>query len=136
MVVTPLGRRLAWCNYFKHGVSKATFSYLGYFTWHRVARWVFRRHNRLAWKHIKRRFMIGWTFAADGIAMRAPAIWAAAVEPAHVPMVRSAVVTFSPASNRPAMTPISHALPVDPPPPRTNARAPAVRARFVGSTRG
>ena len=62
-----------WCNYFKHGVSKATFSYLGYFTWHRVARWVFRRHNRLAWKHIKRRFMIGWTFAADGIAMLNPA---------------------------------------------------------------
>ena len=66
----------------------------------------------------------------------APAIWAAAVEPADVPMVRSAVVTSSPASNRPAMTPISHALPVDPPPPRTNARSPAARARLVASTCG
>ena len=59
----------------------------------------------------------------------APAIWAAAVEPADVPMVRSAVVTSSPASNRPAMTPISHALPVDPPPPRTKARSPEERCR-------
>ena len=57
----------------------------------------------------------------------APAIWAAAVEPADVPIVRSAVVTSSPASNRPAITPISQALPVDPPPPRTRARSPAAR---------
>jgi hypothetical protein len=63
----------------------------------------------------------------------APASWAAVVEPADVPMVRSAVVTSSPASNRPAMTPISHALPVDPPPPRTNARPPEARARVVAS---
>jgi hypothetical protein len=48
-------------------------------------------------------------------------IWAAAVDPADVPMIRSAKVTSKPASNRPAMTPISHALPADPPPPRTNA---------------
>ena len=66
----------------------------------------------------------------------APASWAAAVEPADVPMVRSAVVTSSPASNRPAMTPISHALPVDPPPPRTNARSPAAGTRVVASTCG
>ena len=42
--------------------------------------------------------------------------------------VRWAVVTSSPASNRPAMTPISHALPVDPPPPRTTLARPR-RAR-------
>ncbi len=56
-------------------------------------------------------------------------IWAAAVDPADVPMIRSASVTSSPASNRPAMTPISHALPADPPPPRTSARSPAARER-------
>src|SRR4029077_5757564 len=65
--------------------------------------------------------------AANSSVGLAPAIWAAAVEPADVPMVRSAVVTSSPASNRPATTPISHALPVDPPPPRTKARLPEVR---------
>ena len=65
----------------------------------------------------------------------APVIWAAAVDPADVPMIRSASVTSNPASNRPAMTPISHALPADPPPPRTNARRPAARTRLVASTR-
>ena len=50
-------------------------------------------------------------------------IWAAAVDPADVPMIRSASVTSIPASNRPAMTPITQALPADPPPPRTNARS-------------
>jgi hypothetical protein len=66
----------------------------------------------------------------------APVIWAAAVDPADVPMIRSASVTSNPASKRPAMTPISQALPVDPPPPRTNARLPAARTRPVASTCG
>jgi hypothetical protein len=52
----------------------------------------------------------------------APAIWAAVVDPADVPMIKSASVTSNPASNRPAMIPINHALPVDPPPPSTSAR--------------
>src|ERR1019366_9751636 len=59
-------------------------------------------------------------------------IWAAAVDPADVPMIRSASVTSNPASNRPAMTPINHPLPADPPPPRANARSPAARTRLVG----
>ncbi|MFD8708560.1 group II intron maturase-specific domain-containing protein [Kitasatospora sp. NPDC059648] len=25
-----------WCNYFQHGVSKSTFSYLDHFTWWRI----------------------------------------------------------------------------------------------------
>src|ERR1700761_2491866 len=53
-------------------------------------------------------------------------IWAAAVDPADVPMIRSAPVTSSPASDRPAMTPIPQALPAEPPPWRTSARSPAV----------
>src|ERR1035438_2650754 len=56
-------------------------------------------------------------------------IWTAAVDPADVPMIRSASVTSNPASNRPAMTPINHALPADPPPPRTNARSLATLGR-------
>ncbi len=42
--------------------------------------------------------------------------WAVAVAPADVPIIRSASVTSTPALNRPAMTPISHAFPADPPP--------------------
>ena len=58
-------------------------------------------------------------------------IWAATVDPADVPMMRSASVTSSPTSERPAMTPISHAFPADPPPWRTNARSPAACAGEV-----
>jgi hypothetical protein len=50
-------------------------------------------------------------------------IWAAAVDPADVPIVRSASVASNPASNRPVITPIDHALPADPPPPKTKARS-------------
>ena len=42
--------------------------------------------------------------------------WAVAVAPADVPMIRSASVTSTPTWSRPAMTPISHAFPADPPP--------------------
>jgi hypothetical protein len=52
---------------------------------------------------------IAETVAANSSVGVAPAIWAAAVEPADVPIVRSAVVTSKPASKRPAMTSISHA---------------------------
>jgi hypothetical protein len=38
-------------------------------------------------------------------------------------MIRSASVTFNPASNSPVITPIAQALPDVPPPPRTNARS-------------
>ena len=48
--------------------------------------------------------------------------WTAAVAPADVPMITSALVTSNPVSNRPAITPMTHALPADPPPPSTNAR--------------
>src|SRR6478752_2074449 len=50
-------------------------------------------------------------------------IWAATVEPAEVPMMRSASVTSTPASASPAMRPSSQALPAAPPPARTSARS-------------
>src|SRR5580692_12835521 len=47
---------------------------------------------------------------------------AAAVAPDDVPISRSAASVISmPASASPAMTPIVHACPADPPPPRTRA---------------
>jgi RNA-directed DNA polymerase len=48
-----------WCNYFRHGVSAQTFSYLEHYTWHRVAEWVRKRHNGLSWGSIRRLFP-GW----------------------------------------------------------------------------
>lgn len=48
-----------WCNYFRHGVSAQTFSYLDHYTWHRVANWVRKRHNGLSWREFRRLFP-GW----------------------------------------------------------------------------
>jgi RNA-directed DNA polymerase len=38
-----------WSTYFRHGVSKRTFAYLGAFTWRRVAHWIRKRHKGLTW---------------------------------------------------------------------------------------
>jgi RNA-directed DNA polymerase len=50
-----------WCNYFRHGVSAQTFSYLDHFTWHRVAGWIRKRHDGLSWGALRRLFP-GWKF--------------------------------------------------------------------------
>ena len=49
-----------WTNYFRHGVSPATFSYLRAFTWRRVVSWLRRKHPRLNWKQLRRRYLPGW----------------------------------------------------------------------------
>src|SRR5215469_12648221 len=73
--------------------------------------------------------------AAYSSADRVPlVIWAATVDPADVPMTRSASVTSTPASDRPAMRPSSHALPAAPPPARTKARLPEVPACLAAPT--
>lgn len=49
-----------WCNYFRHGVSSATFRYLYLYMWSRVARWLRARHPKLGWRTIQRRFLTGY----------------------------------------------------------------------------
>jgi RNA-directed DNA polymerase len=49
-----------WCAYFRHGVSKATFSYLEAFTWHRVFRWLRKRHPKVTVKELRRRYLPDW----------------------------------------------------------------------------
>src|SRR4051794_23614741 len=73
--------------------------------------------------------------AAYSSAGRVPlVIWAATVDPADVPMMRSASVTSTPASDRPAMRPSSQALPAAPPPARTKARLFELAAWLVAWT--
>src|SRR5262252_9373526 len=48
-------------------------------------------------------------------------------DPAEVPTTTSADARSIPASARPATTPISHAMPVMPPPPRTSPRRSLLR---------
>lgn len=49
-----------WCNYFRHGVSAATFRYLYLYMWNSVARWLRARHPKLGWRTIQRRFLTGY----------------------------------------------------------------------------
>jgi RNA-directed DNA polymerase len=61
-----------WCAYFRHGVSKATFGYLDAFAWHRVTQWLLKRHKRITWTELYRRFLTGRPGnrpEADGIVM-------------------------------------------------------------------
>ncbi len=46
-----------WTVYFRHGVSKQTFDYLGRYTWLRVLGWLRRKHRRATWKSIRRRYL-------------------------------------------------------------------------------
>jgi RNA-directed DNA polymerase len=61
-----------WCNYFRHGVSAATFSYLGAFAWGRVAMWLHKRHRRLPWNKLRNRYLPGWRPTEDGITLFHP----------------------------------------------------------------
>jgi RNA-directed DNA polymerase len=61
-----------WCTYFRHGVSKATFGYLDQYTWHRVVRWIRKRHNRAKWDVLLRRYLPGWRPVEDGVVLFQP----------------------------------------------------------------
>lgn len=63
--LTELLRRInpvlrGWCNYFRHGVSKATFQYLCSFAWRRITIWLRSKHPRANWKWLRRHYLPGW----------------------------------------------------------------------------
>jgi RNA-directed DNA polymerase len=49
-----------WTTYFRHGSSSATFEDLRAFTWRRVVCWLRRKHPRISWKELRRRYLPGW----------------------------------------------------------------------------
>ena len=61
-----------WCNYFRHGVSKRTFSYVDHFAFWRVVGWLRKRHLGLNWGTLCRRFLPGWEIGDGGIGMFRP----------------------------------------------------------------
>jgi RNA-directed DNA polymerase len=66
-----------WCNYFRYGVSAATFHYLDAYTWRRVrvTLWLRKQHPGINWKTLRRRYLTGqpgWRPAQDGITLFAP----------------------------------------------------------------
>jgi RNA-directed DNA polymerase len=64
-----------WTNYFRHGVSAATFGYLRHFAWRRVVCWLRHKHRRANWKQLRRRYLtgVGWWPEHDGVALFDPA---------------------------------------------------------------
>lgn len=71
-VIISLNQALAgWANYFRHGVSKATFSTVDSFAWSRLMRWTRAKYHGktgLTMKELRRRFCDqGWRFAHDGV---------------------------------------------------------------------
>jgi RNA-directed DNA polymerase len=62
-----------WTSYFRHGVSKVTFSYLRAFVWRRVIGWLRRKHPRSNWKQLRRRYLPGWWPTDGEVALLNPA---------------------------------------------------------------
>jgi RNA-directed DNA polymerase len=71
-VVLRVNAMRGWCNYFKRGVSNATFSYLRQFAWQRVTRWLRRRHGGLLWKRLHQRFVTERGVTVRGIILSDP----------------------------------------------------------------
>jgi RNA-directed DNA polymerase len=72
-LIAALNRRLrGWANYFRHAAAKRTLNYLGYYAWWRVGRWLRKKHPRLTWKQITRRFTSQGVFQQQGIKLLNP----------------------------------------------------------------
>ena len=56
-----------WCNYFRHGVSQRTFSYVDYFAFWRVFGWLHKRHHGLNKHTLVRRHLPDWRISDEGI---------------------------------------------------------------------
>ncbi|GAA4551898.1 group II intron reverse transcriptase/maturase [Amycolatopsis samaneae] len=69
--VNPVLR--GWAAYFRYGVSKKTFSYLGWYAWWRVLRWIRYKHRRLTWKQLRRRYYGADRIAEGGVVLYNPA---------------------------------------------------------------
>ena len=64
-----LGRVLrGWANYFRHAVAKATFAAIDSYTWERITAWLRKKHRRLGWPELRRRYCLPgtWRLAHNG----------------------------------------------------------------------
>jgi RNA-directed DNA polymerase len=65
-----------WCNYFRHGVSSRTFSYIDHYAFWRVVGWLRKRHVGLNMHTLVRRYLPGWEISDEGIEMFRPSRFA------------------------------------------------------------
>ena len=68
-----------WTNYFRHGASSRTFSYLSAFAWRRVLCWLCHKARRSNWAELRRRFLRKWWPMQDEVML---------FNPVSVPVVR------------------------------------------------
>jgi len=61
-----------WCTYFQHGVSARTFGYVDHFTWGRIVGWLRKRHLRLNWGTLHRRYLPNWEIRDGTVEMYRP----------------------------------------------------------------
>ena len=61
-----------WCNYFRHGVSSRTFSYVDHYAFWRIFGWLRKRHVGLNKHTLVRRYLPGWRIRDGGIEMFRP----------------------------------------------------------------
>ena len=61
-----------WCNYFRHGVSKRSFSYIDHYAFWRIVGWLRKRHPGLNMHTLVRRHLPGWRISDGGIDMFRP----------------------------------------------------------------
>ncbi len=72
-LLSRLNRMLAgWANYFRHGVSKKTFTAIDSHAWSRIAGWLRRKH-RISRRGLRRFCNRGWRFAGPKVAFRGAA---------------------------------------------------------------
>lgn len=61
-----------WCNYFRHGVSSRTFSYVDHYAFWRIVGWLRKRHVGLNMHTLVRRHLPGWRLHDAGLEMFRP----------------------------------------------------------------
>lgn len=61
-----------WCNYFRHGVSKRSFSYVDQFAFWRVVGWLRKQHRGLNMHTLVRRHLPAWEVYDGGIDLFRP----------------------------------------------------------------
>jgi len=61
-----------WCNYFRHGVSKRTFSYVEHYAFWRIYGWLRKRHAGLNTRTMVRRHLPNWEISDGGINLFRP----------------------------------------------------------------
>jgi RNA-directed DNA polymerase len=64
-----------WANYFRHAVAKAIFNAIDSYTWERITAWLRKKHRRIGWPELRRRYCLPgtWRLAHDGVRFKGAA---------------------------------------------------------------